>query len=65
VREGAFITSDGSKFQSLAIRGKKRTLCNQLMCWELEMPTHVSVGRFVVLASSSRDVKSHLTCCIL
>ena len=23
VREGAFITSDGSKFQSLAIRGKK------------------------------------------
>jgi len=23
VKEGAFITSDGSKFQSLAVRGKK------------------------------------------
>jgi len=26
MREGAFITSDGSKFQSLAVRGKKREL---------------------------------------
>jgi len=24
------------------------------MCWKLEMPTHVSVGRFVMLASSSQ-----------